>query len=655
MSALSTESRGTISREGRGPRRFWLALVILTLILPALVRFSPTDLGTFPEAWNFGIREPLDDFQFWVTLNRQEIPAFIWFFNPLKDGINAWVKGLEKALIGTPWFVIVGAVFWLGLRARGLGLAVFCAACFVFMGLVDLWQESLETLALMGVSVVIALLLGIPLGILSAQSNRFKALLRPVLDVMQTLPTLVYLIPMTIFFSIARAPSVVATLIYAIAPAIRYTDLGIRQVPKASLEAAKAFGATRWQTLRNVQLPLALPQIVAGINQTIMMAFGMVVIAALIGANGLGKTVLDALRRLEVGRGLEAGLAIALMAIVLDRISRGFAKPRPFKQEKSMPWFRKHFSTLLFLFGFIAAYLIGRRLPIGDFPEAWQFSISGPIDAFVRWSRDSLFLIEVGGVPFGTGPLSDFFVLYLINPLNWFFQAWLVWPLLILTAVYLVIQVSSWQLGLFTFFGLFAIGFLGMWEPMIITLSQVIVGTVLTVVLALSLGIWSARSERVRLGLEPILDMLQTIPSFVYLIPVIMLFNIGYVPGIIASVLYALPPGIRLISLGIQQVNKETLEAATSFGATERQLLRKVQLPLALPSIMLGINQIIMMILAMVVIAGLVGSGGLGLEAVTGLAKNETGRGIESGLAIVFLAMILDRTIQAWAAKQRVA
>ena len=133
-----------------------------------------------------------------------------------------------------------------------------------------------------------------------------------------------------------------------------------------------------------------------------------------------------------------------------------------------------------------------------------------------------------------------------------------------------------------------------------------------------------------------------------------MLFNIGYVPGIIASVLYALPPGIRLISLGIRQVNKETLEAATSFGASERQILRKVQLPLALPSIMLGINQIIMMILAMVVIAGLVGSGGLGLEAVTGLAKNETGRGIESGLAIVFLAMILDRAIQSWAAKQRV-
>jgi glycine betaine/proline transport system permease protein len=149
--------------------------------------------------------------------------------------------------------------------------------------------------------------------------------------------------------------------------------------------------------------------------------------------------------------------------------------------------------------------------------------------------------------------------------------------------------------------------------------------------------------------LEPLLDMLQTIPSFIYLIPVVMLFNIGLVPGIIAAVLYALPPGIRLISMGIRSVSKESVEAATAFGSTKQQTLYKVELPLALPSIMLGINQIIMMILAMVIIAGLVGGGGLGLEAVTGLARNETGRGLESGLAIVLMAMVLDRVTQSLA------
>jgi glycine betaine/proline transport system permease protein len=143
--------------------------------------------------------------------------------------------------------------------------------------------------------------------------------------------------------------------------------------------------------------------------------------------------------------------------------------------------------------------------------------------------------------------------------------------------------------------------------------------------------------------------MLQTIPSFIYLIPVVMLFNIGLVPGIIAAVLYALPPGIRLISMGIRAVSRDSVEAAKAFGSTKHQMLYKVELPLALPSIMLGINQIIMMILAMVIIAGLVGGGGLGLEAVTGLARNETGRGLESGIAIVLIAMVLDRVTQSLA------
>jgi ABC-type proline/glycine betaine transport system permease subunit len=187
-----------------------------------------------------------------------------------------------------------------------------------------------------------------------------------------------------------------------------------------------------------------------------------------------------------------------------------------------------------------------------------------------------------------------------------------------------------------------------------ITLSQAIVAVIITVVIAIPLGILAARSDPVEQSLRPLLDTLQTIPPFVFLVPVIMLFNIGSVPGIIASVLYALPPGIRLTNLGIRQVAAETVEAAIAFGSTPLQTLLKVQLPLALPAIMLGVNQVVMMVLAMVIIAGLVGGGGLGLEAVTGLAKNQTGRGIEAGLAIVILAMIMDRMTQAWAKRKQV-
>jgi len=650
LAASTPQTKTTAPRKTRASVS-WIVFFVLLLGLPVFIRLFGINLSSFPEAWNFGLREPIDNFQTWVIINRADSPLFAWFFNPIKDSINTSVKFLENALRDSPWLLIVLVAAWFGLKARGGWLALFCAASFLFMGVMDLWRESMQTLALMGVSVFVALAIGIPLGIFSALNDRFKALLRPVLDVIQTLPAFVYLIPMVLFFGIARAPSVIATVIYALAPAIRYTDLGIRQVPSSALEAAKAFGSTKRQMLFKVQLPLALPQIVAGINQTIMMAFGIVVIAALIGANGLGRTVLQALQKLEVGRGVEAGLAIALMAIVLDRVSHGFSKPKPHSNKPKKPWLQQNAVNLGFLVVIINLFIINRFREMTDFPETWQLSMSKPIDKLVTWMRDNLY--QINDLPVGTGPFSDFLITYGINPLIWFLQDWLVWPLLIIVTAYLVSLVSHWKLGIFAFLGLLSIGFLGMWDHMIVSLSQVIIGTMLTVTLALVLGITSARSNAFKAGLEPVLDMLQTIPSFVYLIPVIMLFNIGYIPGIMASILYALPPGIRMIDLGIRQVSPNVLEAAKSFGSSPRQILRKVQLPLALPSIMLGINQIIMMILAMVVIAGLVGSGGLGLEAVTGLAKNQTGRGIEAGIAIVLLAMIMDRSIQSWASKQR--
>jgi glycine betaine/proline transport system permease protein len=635
----------------------WLGIILFFIALPFLSHAVFPNLTTFPENWNIGLREPIDNFQSWVIGNRKDHPAFLYFFNPLSDTIDALVRGLESALLSLPWLVIVVLAFALGLRAVSWRVALFCAAGFMFMGLVGLWEESMQTLALMGISVIISLLIGIPLGIVSGLSKRFESFLRPILDVMQTMPAFVYLIPAVLFFGIARVPSVIATVIYALPPAIRYTSLGIRQVSASTLEAARAFGSTRWQLLFKIRLPLATPSIVAGINQTIMMAFGIVVIAALIGAGGLGKTVLQSLQRLQVGKGLEAGLAIALMAIILDRISYGFSKQKAvsfgnqIKQSLNRWAFNRWVNSRAFwlvTLVVLALILVVHFFitPLNPFPESWRFNLSRPVDNFVKWSRDNLY--QLGNLPIGTGPFSDFLIIYCLNPLNHFLQ-WLPWPLLILGITFIITLTTNWRLGVFALISLVGVGLLGMWEASLLTLAQVIIGTLITVVLALGLGIWSARNERVRNILEPILDMLQTIPSFIYLIPVVMLFNIGLVPGIIASVLYALPPGIRLISMGLRGVSAEAVEAAKAFGSTKQQTLYKVELPLALPGIMLGINQIIMMILAEVIIAGLVGGGGLGLEAVTGLARNQTGRGLEAGLAIVLIAMVLDRVTQALA------
>lgn len=261
--------------------------------------------------------------------------------------------------------------------------------------------------------------------------------------------------------------------------------------------------------------------------------------------------------------------------------------------------------------------------------------------------RDNLY--QIGDLPIGAGPFSDWVIIHLLNPLRNLLLNQLPWPLTVLGVIVIAWQAAGWRTALFVGISMVLLGLLGMWQQSMDTLSQVLVAVLFTITVGIPLGIWAARSNIVEQILRPLLDFLQTIPTFVYLVPVIMLFNVGRVPGIIASVFYALPPVIRLTNLGIRQVSKQTTEVADMFGATPWQKLLRVEIPLALPSIMMGVNQTVMMVLAMVIIAGLVGGGALGFEAVTGLARNELGRGIEAGLAIVLLAMILDRITQGWA------
>jgi glycine betaine/proline transport system permease protein len=695
---------------------FYLGLMaVIVLLAPLLLRNLPLELSGFPESWNIHLRTPLDNFEDWVVANRAVHPLFTLFFDPVSDTIDFGIRQLESFLLGLPWLVIIAATFLLGQWAGGLRVSLLALVGLLFMGMIGFWNESMQTLALMGVSVLIALAVGIPLGILSARYDRVETALRPVLDAMQTMPAFVYLIPVLLFFGIARVPSVVATIIYAIPPAIRLTNLGIRHVSPSAVEAARSFGSTNWQILTKVQLPLAMPAIMTGVNQTIMMALGIVVIAALIGAGGLGREVLVALQRLKVGRGLEAGLAIVFMAIILDRISHSLSEidtTHTVKQAKGFDLLPNNFSRYTmarsfewglnailtgcyrlanalarglaagvagllngigmanaaqsarlflqnrpFLIGSVAllALLWGVNRYIysfGPFPPTWTLPINKPVDAAVIWMRDNLY--QIGDLPLGTGPLSDFLVIYGTNPLRAFFQSWLPWPMVILAVAVLAYAVAGRTMALWAGLGMFCMGLLGMWDHSMDTLSQVIVATLITVLIAIPTGILASRSDTFEALLRPVLDTLQTIPFFVYLVPVIMLFNVGRVPGIMASVLYALPPGIRLTNLGIRQIAPEITEAARSFGSTGLQTLLKVQLPLALPAIALGVNQVVMMVLAMVVVAGLVGGGGLGLEAVIGLAKNQTGRGVEAGLAIVIIAMIMDRITQAWAKKRDV-
>ncbi|MEN8198472.1 MAG: proline/glycine betaine ABC transporter permease [Thermodesulfobacteriota bacterium] len=269
---------------------------------------------------------PLDSWvsQFvdWLVENYRD------FFQAIKWPVDQTLNGLDAGLNWLHPLVIIAVIAFAAYRFAGKSLAVFAVVTLVLIGLLGLWEDTMTTLAMVLSSVVFCALVGIPLGIWSGRSDRFETGLRPLLDAMQTTPAFVYLVPIVMLFSVGNVAGVLATIVFALPPVIRLTSLGIRQVHPELVEAAQAFGATRWQVLRRVQIPLAMPTIMAGLNQTIMMALSMVVIAALIGAGGLGSPVILGLNTLDIGQAVTGGLGIVLIAIILDRITQGMAQKK---------------------------------------------------------------------------------------------------------------------------------------------------------------------------------------------------------------------------------------------------------------------------------------------------------------------------------------
>jgi glycine betaine/proline transport system permease protein len=258
----------------------------------------------------------------WVTIVGEQL------FDSIGRILLAPMVQLERFLLFVPWFIIILFVAFLAWRAKGWKLAVGVVLGLMFIGSLGLWEASMKTLAIVLFATLLAIILGVPIGIAMAQNNQVKRILHPVLDMMQTMPSFVYLIPALMLFGLGKVPALISVLIYAIPPAIRFTDLGIRQVPEDVVEAAKAFGASANQLLFKVQIPLATPTIMAGVYQTIMMSLAMVVVASMIGAGGLGSEVLNGIARLEVGRGFNGGISIVIMAIIMDRLTQSLAKSR---------------------------------------------------------------------------------------------------------------------------------------------------------------------------------------------------------------------------------------------------------------------------------------------------------------------------------------
>ncbi len=604
-----------------------MAVVALLAVVVAAVASAS---GTFPAAWRVPLGDGLDEVQDWVVRNRGSHWFFVGVLTPISTAIRALLMEIDAwlGLLGWPGvMLLIGTIATVVANWR---VAIVSVAALVVIGLMGQWDDAMRTLALMSTAVAVALAIGVPLGVLSGRRPAVAAALRPLLDAMQTTPAYIYLLPLVFLFGIGDVPAVIATLIYALPPAVRLTALGIRTVPDDLLEVGRSSGGTSRQLLRTVQLPTALPSIRVGVNQTIMMALAMVVIGALIGGTGLGLGVLRGLQSVDVGRSLEPGVAIVLIAVLLDRITYGAGGRR----RRGPAWRRPALVAGAFVAGLgLGALPFAREVPgagILAFAEpvnqAW-----GAAESAIRGTTRAFSAVLLS---FGLEPLRQGLLL-------------IPWWLLILVVAVVAWRVVGAGVATFTVVAFGTTGALGLWPEAMNTASQLGVAAALAVAIGLPLGVAAGLSDRLDRALRPVLDTLQTMPAFVYLIPVVALFELGRVPGVIATVVYAMPPVVRLASAGIRAVPGSLVEAARSTGATRWQLLRTLQLPVARPQILLGVNQTIMMALASIVIAGLIGAGGLGFETVLGLTRGEVGRGFEAGLVIVLLGILLDRITQA--------
>lgn len=626
-----------------GARRWVVPVGVFGALFAVAFAVSPD----VPEWLDIGFQKWVRDRYLW-TVENSDHWIFAYLFEPIGSTIDWLVRRAVELLTWLRWpgvLAIAAAVAW---RTGGWRASSATSAALVGVGVLGVWEPAVVTLAVMLVAVTIALAIGIPLGIWSARSTRVERALRPLLDTAQVMPAFVYLIPLVVLFGIRYPPAVVATVIYAVPPAVRLTSHGLRSVSVVSNEVALSFGCTTWQQVVKVQVPLARRAILLGLNQVIMMAFGIVVIASVLGVDDLGGLVLKGLQKNDVGAAFVPGLAIVLLAIAFDRMSTG---------ERSASTAVTRRATLIASGGVLAAIAGGRLFSQRSFPEALTIDLASGVNRVVDWVQGTF--VEV------TEAINRVLVTDLLEPMRRFLTAT---PWLAVVAGVAAIAYASrgWRLALGCAACLLAIGALGdvpggeggrtsLWDLAMNTLSQVLLAILISVAIALPLGIWAGRSPRVDAALRPLLDAAQVMPQFVYLIPVLFLFDPGRGAGVVASVIYAVPPCIRLTSLGLREVPTAPREAALSFGATRRQELFKVQLPLAFRSIMLGINQSILMVLATVIIAALIGAGALGLLSYEAFAKPilKIGSGAAGGVAIVLLAVVLDRITQAWGTPRR--
>ena len=625
-----------------------IVLVVWVVTATALKGVQTQELSTATDSPFTAI---MRDFAASIRGNRTESFLFVYVFNPIRSVISGFIE-IFMGIIAVPgdgnlipvlgWFGTLVLIGFIVYATSTLRMAFFSMFLMLLCGMLGMWLLTMETLAMTIGAVVLSLAIALPLGVWAGLSDRVMKVLRPWLDLAQVLPTLVYLAPLALVFLIGIASATIATMIYSIPICIRITAHAIKSLKQGPIEAAESAGSTRWQVLTKVQLPMAKSTIILAVNQTTLAALSFVVIAALIGAPGLGKPVLEALQIRNVGDGVVAGLAVVLLAVMLDRsTSAAVNRDQSGYAAADAAKVRRRIGLAIFgVLTIVAIYLSRYVLAFAIFPE--QLIIKEPVaeaaNAVSDWITDNLGFLTVTG--------SEFFTVWALNPLQ-DVLANSPWWLTLIAITLLAFILAGRTVGILVFVLLALVMATGLWNDTMLTLAMTLIATGFVVIIGIVMGVWAGRSPKVDRFLRPFLDAGQTMPAFVYLVPVLALFGPTRFAAIVLGVVYAAPVVIRIVADGIRKVPKESVEAAVSAGSTNLQVITKVQLPVARRSILLGVNQGLIFVLAVVVIGGFVGAGGLGYLVIVGQSKPElAGKGLAAGIAIVLLGIILDRIAQ---------
>jgi glycine betaine/proline transport system permease protein len=552
-----------------------------------------------------------------------------------------------------PWTVISGWAIILGYKLQGKGLALLAAISTGYIGIFGQWEPSMQTLSFVLIAAPVSVILGLALGIWGYRNRFVEAALNPLLNVAQTMPHYSYLVPVIVLFGVGDQAAAIATIFFATPPMVRLTMLGLKNISPDIVDAGMMSGCSRSQLLLRVQIPTARRDILIGVNQVVMQCLAMTVIASFIGAQGLGSNLMISLNSLKIGTGLEIGLCIVLIAVLLDKFSLAWANKQT-DYFADLTFVQRHkfliVGGVIFLVGSLLAFA-GRLLFAEDFnylyivPHNKGITTAPFWQAAVDWIWDTFF--------YSLKSFNEFLIVKVLVPMK---EAYLGMPVvatfwLVMGTAYILAGLRS---AIIVCGFLLFIAFSEYWDRALITAYMTSFSVIVAVFIGITTGSLCAQNSFTSKTILLICDFFQTFPSFIYLIPVIMLFGITDTSVIIAAIVYATVPAIRYTVEGLRNVPEVLQDAGSMMGVSRFQRWVSIELPLAFPHIMLGVNQTVIFALFMVIIGAFIGTTDLGQLILKAISDAEgTGIGITLGLCVAFIGLAADQVIRTWANERK--